>query len=46
MFGDDLHYYGFQKDHGQFLDEVKESFAIDRVLAKLMEEKTRKVKAT
>ncbi|EFO23596.1 hypothetical protein LOAG_04890 [Loa loa] len=43
MFGDDLHYYGFQRDQHQFLEEVKESIEIDKVLAKLMQEKTRKL---
>ncbi|VDO70600.1 unnamed protein product [Onchocerca flexuosa] len=44
MFGDDLQYCGFQRDHRQFLDEVKESIELDRVLTKLMQEKTKKVK--
>ncbi|VBB31264.1 unnamed protein product, partial [Acanthocheilonema viteae] len=43
MFGDDLYYYGFQKDQHQFLDEVKESIELDKVLAKLVQEKTKKL---
>lgn len=43
MFGDDLYYYGFQKSQNQFLDEVKESIELDKVLTKLIQEKTKKV---
>ncbi|KAM3718740.1 putative apolipophorin protein [Dirofilaria immitis] len=43
MFGDDLHYYGFQRDQYQFLEEVKESIELDKVLSKLMQEKKKKL---
>ncbi|CAG9538789.1 unnamed protein product [Cercopithifilaria johnstoni] len=43
MFGDDLYYYGFQKDQHQLLDVVKESIEFNKVLEKLIEEKTRKL---
>lgn len=41
VFGDDLNYFGFQKNH--FLDEVKQSIELDKVLAKLAQEKNVKV---
>uniref|UniRef100_A0A8R1Y3W3 Vitellogenin domain-containing protein n=1 Tax=Onchocerca volvulus TaxID=6282 RepID=A0A8R1Y3W3_ONCVO len=43
MFGDDLQYCGFQRDHQRFLEEVKESIELDKVLTKLMQEKTKKL---
>lgn len=43
MFGDDLYYYGFQKDQQQLLDEIKESIEVDRLLAKLTQGRTGKV---
>ncbi|VDK85846.1 unnamed protein product [Litomosoides sigmodontis] len=43
MFGDDLYYYGFQMDQEQLVNGVKESIELDKVLAKLVEEKVAKL---
>uniref|UniRef100_A0A915PUL0 Vitellogenin n=1 Tax=Setaria digitata TaxID=48799 RepID=A0A915PUL0_9BILA len=43
MFGDDLHYYAFQTNQNQLLSEIKENIEINQMLAKLVQENTKKL---